>query len=482
MQCITSKMKLPCDDERGSVVCSNVINDDQQARALPHFRAHHESSNGRSFGEDEWRAQHIRRLRQPICFTAHLERDHKSVRRQHSLDGARLSHRVKGAQHSMPPHKKLQDGAHEMLRKAAGPLNAHRQRIRSNVRLPSIAGFSAALRRTSSMMSPLGIDTVLITPAEGTRIWYAKTAPARAAQTRPLSKSERAGLAAHGVILKQVGWATPPGLTRDAEACATSQMLKLHVFNMTEYAAVAYVDADISIIEPAGVRKLLRCAAGQKLLLATGSTGAPVNFGMFATMPSAAAFEAAVWYASQASFTKAGITEFRGGWDHSSMWPFHPPGGMAGYGCEQGFVWAFFCGSGLAVARQGYLARSPLAQSAYARFGFRLIPHIVDRCIYNYQRENGNSKRYTCRRAFNCPAVVMIHKQHTVTIGRGRHNAGKVVRTFDTLAPRPGVCGCGTEVPNASQTVRPSSADYAVTGWNETKVCSAATLRTMPGT
>ena len=146
------------------------------------------------------------------------------------------------------------------------------------------------------------------------------------------------------------------GLTRNAHPCARSQLLKFHVYNLTEYAAVGFTDGDVAIVNPEEFVKLLRCASDHKTLYAPGKIGSPINYGMFVTMPSQAAFDAAVWFAREATYTRHGIREHRGGWNFVAAWPTNEGVPFAGYGCDQGMAWVFFCGSGLALASDTYKA------------------------------------------------------------------------------------------------------------------------------
>ena len=61
--------------------------------------------------------------------------------------------------------------------------------------------------------------------------------------------------------------------------------------------------------------------------------------------------------------------------------------------------------------RACFQARSPLAQEAHRKFQFKLVPHVISRCKYNYQRENQNAE--TCPVGFDCRTdAVTVHKPH----------------------------------------------------------------------
>ena len=58
---------------------------------------------------------------------------------------------------------------------------------------------------------------------------------------------------------------------------------------------------------------------------------------------------------------------------------------------------------------------SPLAREAAAKF---IAPHnhnparLIDRCVWNYQREDADDKKRMCRPDFRCNQVVAMHKAY----------------------------------------------------------------------
>ena len=135
----------------------------------------------------------------------------------------------------------------------------------------------------------------------------------------------------------------------------------------------------------------------------------PLNAGMMALQPRKELFEMNLWYAKSAVYTD-NITDFgnfKGGWDGGGaipgFWPF------PGLGCGQGYLWTLMYGSGL--GREN--GPSPLAREAAALF----IPlhkpaRLIDRCVWNYQREDADDKKRMCRPEFKCNQVVAMHKAY----------------------------------------------------------------------
>ena len=124
-----------------------------------------------------------------------------------------------------------------------------------------------------------------------------------------------------------------------------------------------------------------------------------------------------------------------------------------------------------------FQARSPLAQEAHRKFQFKLVPHVISRCKYNYQREDQNAE--TCPVGFDCRTdTVTVHKPHYLG-GGVRAPQTRVRWPGDNQWPkdmsyradkhRPSVCGCGTN----------TGAPYGF-GWQNVP-CSHKTWRHMPG-
>ena len=324
----------------------------------------------------------------------------------------------------------------------------------------------------------LGIDTALIVPMGGSVRWQHQTQidKNQTIQTvRALTEAELFVCKKHNVHVHQVPWTTPPGLSSKAEMCANSQLIKLHVLNLTKWKAALYIDSDVTIIKKEGVKNILQCAASGRFLTAKGSTGAPVNFGMFATATSEQALLAFMWYSRHALWTKEGLQQYKGGWDNAGAWP--TKGGFAGYGCDQGIVWTFFYGNGLSIAAETFKARGGhLAYAARAVHKFHLIPHIIDRCRYNYQRENAHSDRRSCTEDFTCADVVLVHKHHKLNATMGTRKT-KDIQSFGDRLRRKGVCGCSKRY-WTEKMQDPTTKQWISGGWkNDT--CSGANFHEM---
>lgn len=262
-----------------------------------------------------------------------------------------------------------------------------------------------------------GVDLVLITPPEHVRDdspWTqaAKRQHWRLGQVRALHDEERTMLKELGVIHHVAPWALPPGLTPQAEGCASMDFLRLHVLNMTQYKAVVYFDGDVSIV--GDVQALLRCAATGKLLMASGIM-APLNYGVKAVKPTTAMFEGVSWFAGNAEFVKnkpknddpSNPTPL--GWDGAG--PVPHGGGFPGYGCGQGLGWTFFYGNGphAGKANHKYASDSKVAVEAHKRFPYNITHHMLDRCVWNYQFEDPVR---ACAADFTCRKVQIAHKGH----------------------------------------------------------------------
>ena len=92
-----------------------------------------------------------------------------------------------------------------------------------------------------------------------------------------LDKNERALFARHNITIVEVPWSLPPGLSKWVGQCATKDLIRLHVFNMTDYDAVAYIDFDVHIT--GDIIPILDCAASGEFLMGQGLV-APLNAGV----------------------------------------------------------------------------------------------------------------------------------------------------------------------------------------------------------
>ena len=92
-----------------------------------------------------------------------------------------------------------------------------------------------------------------------------------------LDESERALFARHNITILEVPWSLPPGLSKWVGGCAMKDLIRLHVFNMTEYDAVAYLDFDVHIT--GDILPIFDCAASGEFMMAQGLV-APLNAGI----------------------------------------------------------------------------------------------------------------------------------------------------------------------------------------------------------
>ena len=276
-----------------------------------------------------------------------------------------------------------------------------------------------------------GIDTVMIVPGcsgfcdnglNGQRcancentfgsapyLGWAGTKPS-SLRVYPLTPDERAFMAKHNVRIIEVPWVIPPGTSEKVgRDCGPKDLIRLHALKLTEYHAIMYVDMDVQII--GDIRPVLQCAASGEFMMTEGS-GAPMNAGFMALKPEQRMFDLATWFAANADFSadKPVLHTLHGGWGGGSAWP--ALGTWPGFSCGQGFLWTLFYGNGFGVAN----ATSKLVREAWAKFPDGVHkPRIVDRCIFNYQREAPKESGSTCAADFTCSDVINLHKGHADT-------------------------------------------------------------------
>jgi hypothetical protein len=88
-----------------------------------------------------------------------------------------------------------------------------------------------------------GIDVVMLLTRDepDTSEWntQAKSHGWRLGQVRAVTAHEQTTMAKLGVKVKRVPWAIPPNLDHMTQGCASMDLIRLHVFNLTEYGAIA---------------------------------------------------------------------------------------------------------------------------------------------------------------------------------------------------------------------------------------------------
>lgn len=221
---------------------------------------------------------------------------------------------------------------------------------------------------------------------------------------------ERALFERHNITLLEVPWMLPPGLTEWAGGCAMKDLIRLHVFNMTNYDAVVYIDTDINIV--GDVVPLLECAATGEFMMTQG-LHAPLNAGVMALKPNEELLKLSMWFAERASFSQhpEDITNNKGGWDGGGAFPAGNGWPYFGFECGQGYLWTLFYGCSKGTKH---------SDSEHVRVGNAMFPlalpypaRLIDRCEYNYQREGLELSKRHCKKAFKCTDVVFLHKAHT---------------------------------------------------------------------
>jgi hypothetical protein len=105
----------------------------------------------------------------------------------------------------------------------------------------------------------------------------------------------------HNIKVVKVPWMLPKEISNGVGGCGPTDLMRLHVFNQTQYDAVIYYDGDVQIM--GDIMPLFRCAATGEFMMTEGA-GAPLNAGFMALRPSKAMFEMSLWYASKAIFTR----------------------------------------------------------------------------------------------------------------------------------------------------------------------------------
>jgi hypothetical protein len=121
-------------------------------------------------------------------------------------------------------------------------------------------------------------------------------------------------------------------------------LIRLHVFNMVEYDAVAYLDTDINIV--GDVLPVLDCAASGEFIMAQGLV-APLNAGVMVLKPNVELYKMSMWFAANADFSQhpADILAGAGGWGGGGAWPAKGGWPYFGFECGQGFLWALLYGN-----------------------------------------------------------------------------------------------------------------------------------------
>jgi len=235
---------------------------------------------------------------------------------------------------------------------------SHSLEASSSLHLPVLESMRHAARRHD-------IDILLLVPQDA---------------QHPLSAMRRLELGRQGVQVIEVPWSLPPQMQATPAWCSRRDFIRLHSFNLTGYAAVAYYDSDMEI--QGDVVPALRCASRGYFLTTSGPLS-PLNLGFMAFPPSSGLFQAALEFAQKAVFTN------ENGWAGGGSLPSNS--GYVGYSCGQGFLYTLL------------YKKTDLGLGALRGAGVRLAAKQLDRCEWNYQ--------WRCpARGFQCSSIRVHHK------------------------------------------------------------------------
>mmetsp|Transcript_14612 Transcript_14612/g.41769 ORF Transcript_14612/g.41769 Transcript_14612/m.41769 type:complete len:364 (-) Transcript_14612:35-1126(-) len=211
-------------------------------------------------------------------------------------------------------------------------------------------------------------------------------------------------ISGHGIRIVPVAWDTPPGMkwvpdnwTGNRGWCGAMDLIRLHMFNLTDYDAVAYYDLDIEL--QGDVTPVLRCAATGRLLTTTGPMS-PINMGFIAVRPDRRLLKAAISFAQSASFNKT--TGWAGAGFKPTMLKY------VGAECGQGFVHTLFY-----KAHSNAIARRCLEGAGFGRQE-QIGAAQVSGCVWNYQ---GIEQCGEAHKKFNCSRIRAHHKPAEPTGG-----------------------------------------------------------------
>ncbi|CAE8626633.1 unnamed protein product [Polarella glacialis] len=198
----------------------------------------------------------------------------------------------------------------------------------------------------------------------------------------PLSARARSMLSSKGVRIVELPWLHPPltasvlnETAADSQTFGPAEFIRLHLWNLTEYETILYLDHDMLLL--ADVAPLLLCSAATGLYLTTSGNMSPLNMGLHALRPDARVFEAMVEVLSKSEYVpELGFTATPGRRTWGLVDGFGPERGAAHAGL-QGFLYYFF------------YAGDTVVRSALWRRGVRATYAAqVDRCRWNYSKDH----------------------------------------------------------------------------------------------
>eukprot|EP00039_Didymoeca_costata_P007014 m.95508 g.95508 ORF g.95508 m.95508 type:complete len:1052 (+) comp13496_c0_seq2:288-3443(+) len=228
----------------------------------------------------------------------------------------------------------------------------------------------------------------------------------------PLSQEELQILKFYNVKVQGVPWLVPPETSPNVGGCGGKDLIRLNVFNQTQYDAVIYYDWDVFV--NGDLKPLFKCAHSGEFMMASGAL-AYLNAGFMALRPSHDLMELVLYFSKHAKFDldPTHLLTVHGGWGEGSAWPNANGANYPGFECGQGYLWTLIFGNGLGVE----YGHSEVAREAHAKFP-KALPRpgrILDRCLYNYQRDRGSG----CAPGFTCKNIVAIHKAYEPGKGAG---------------------------------------------------------------
>lgn len=197
----------------------------------------------------------------------------------------------------------------------------------------------------------------------------------------PLQPATRASMAEQGVRIVEVPWIHPPlteSVVRETEAdpqtFGPGEFIRIHLWNLTEYEAVLYIDHDMLIL--GDVTPLLACSRATGLYLTTSGPAAPLNMGLHALRPDRGVFEALTEVLTASEYDpETGFTAVPG----RNTWGVVDGAGLSrgsAHAGLQGFLYYFFYRAD-EVVHSALLRRHASARAAQ-----------VHRCLWNYIKEH----------------------------------------------------------------------------------------------
>jgi len=196
----------------------------------------------------------------------------------------------------------------------------------------------------------------------------------------PLKQESRVSLAQRGVRIVEVPWVYP-AITEsvfrethaDSQTFGPGEFIRIHLWNLTEYDAVLYLDHDMLLV--GDVTPMLLCSHATGIYLTSSGNTAPLNLGLHSLRPNEGVFKAMVEVLSRTEYEpENGFTSVpgRNTWGIIEWMGLDRGSAHAGL---QGFLYYFF------------YRGDEVVQQALERHGVpRTIAAQVARCMWNYSK------------------------------------------------------------------------------------------------